>query len=585
MAETTIKEVEKVITEDSEAEKFTGPDSDPCPVQICSVGTDEDEYAFKFHDERLNGILQQIPPGWKVSVVSVVGTFRTGKSFLLSWFLRYLRHHHDGGNKENVEKDGGDSGKMWYEHFESLGQDAFHWQGGAERHTTGIWMWSHPYFLKRKLSDGSEEDIALILVDTQGMFDNETTMGLTAAIFGLSTLLSSYQIYNVDKRIQEDNLQHLALFSEYGRMALKSHNHPEKKTDSSSSDPASDKEAHGAKTSSEEKKIPKPFQKIEFLVRDWQNFDDEDEIEQCEKEMVEYLDTVLKERTASDLKDTRDQIKSCFDDISCYMFTHPGNKVTNKKYEGSVKQIDETFLTFLNRYCKKVFDGNNLVPKSIHGRELTAAELGAYIKAYASMFESGAHFPEASTMLDATTYANNTNAINLSIKEYKEKMDQLAGPRVDEYTNPEEFKETHLKNLRNSLKTFDSIANFGNTTAIEKAKKKMEKLINDSFELYFKLNESRNPLAGLEIYIIPMTIAALSLILRWIADTTCSSWSQTCRASSDALSHLYQVVIFFLLILAATKAQQIAAILNRIKKAVQAISGDGNSGSGSKKKD
>jgi hypothetical protein len=28
------------------------------------------------------------------------------------------------------------------------------------------------------------------------------------------------QIYNVDKRVQEDNLQHLALFSEYGRMAL-----------------------------------------------------------------------------------------------------------------------------------------------------------------------------------------------------------------------------------------------------------------------------------------------------------------------------------------------------------------------------
>jgi hypothetical protein len=26
----------------------------------------------------------------------------------------------------------------------------------------------------------------------------------------------------VDKRIQEDNLQHLALFSEYGRMALSS---------------------------------------------------------------------------------------------------------------------------------------------------------------------------------------------------------------------------------------------------------------------------------------------------------------------------------------------------------------------------
>jgi len=65
-----------------------------------------------------------------------------------------------------------------------------------------------------------DEKFAVLLMDTQGMFDNESTMTLTAQIFGLSTLVSSFQIYNVDKRIQEDNLQHLALFSEYGRMAL-----------------------------------------------------------------------------------------------------------------------------------------------------------------------------------------------------------------------------------------------------------------------------------------------------------------------------------------------------------------------------
>lgn len=35
-----------------------------------------------------------------------------------------------------------------------------------------------------------------------------------------ASMLWCWQIYNVDKRIQEDNLQHLALFSEYGRMAL-----------------------------------------------------------------------------------------------------------------------------------------------------------------------------------------------------------------------------------------------------------------------------------------------------------------------------------------------------------------------------
>ena len=59
--------------------------------------------------------------------------------------------------------------------------------------------------------------MAVLIIDTQGMFDSDTSQMLTASIFGLSTLLSSYQIYNVDKRVQEDNLQHLALFSEYGR--------------------------------------------------------------------------------------------------------------------------------------------------------------------------------------------------------------------------------------------------------------------------------------------------------------------------------------------------------------------------------
>lgn len=34
------------------------------------------------------------------------------------------------------------------------------------------------------------------------MFDMKTAQMLTAAIFGLSTLISSYLVYNVEKRIQ-----------------------------------------------------------------------------------------------------------------------------------------------------------------------------------------------------------------------------------------------------------------------------------------------------------------------------------------------------------------------------------------------
>ncbi len=97
------------------------------------------------------------------------------------------------------------------------GAKGFAWRGGQDRQTTGIWMWSEPFIWR---SSSYSEPFAVLLMDTQGMFDNKTTMDVTVQIFGLSTLVSSYQIYNVDKRIQEDNLQHLACFSEYGRMAL-----------------------------------------------------------------------------------------------------------------------------------------------------------------------------------------------------------------------------------------------------------------------------------------------------------------------------------------------------------------------------
>lgn len=104
------------------------------------------------------------------------------------------------------------------------------------------------------------------------MFDSNTGQMLTVSIFGLSTLLSSYEIYNIDKRIQEDNLQHLALFSEYGRVAMKG--------------------SLSNKT---------PFQSIDFLVRDWQNFDDEENIEKCLSEMKPYLDKIMGKREVQDL--------------------------------------------------------------------------------------------------------------------------------------------------------------------------------------------------------------------------------------------------------------------------------------------
>ena len=444
------------------------------PIQIVSIGTEDDKYAFEFHEDKLNSIMRKIPPGWKVSVISVVGAFRTGKSFLLTWFLTYLNELKKRGSAELID----DEDQKWFERIESIGNDAFHWKGGADRDTTGIWMWSQPHFVKMK----NGESLAIILVDSQGMFDNETTMSLTSAIFGLSTLLSSYQIYNVDKRIQEDNLQQLALFSEYARLAVEG-------ADDSSS-PAQQKTAKTVDR--------KPFQTMEFLVRDWQHFDDEEDYDRMEEEMKEYMDKVIAEREAKDLQETREQIQACFEKTTCFGLSHPGMPVIKKNFQGEVSKMDETFLNLLDRYCKRVFSVDNLKPKVIHGREVTAVELGSYIKAYAEMFASGASFPEASTMLEATATANNSNAVNLAVNQYKDFMNRISGPSCNNFIKHKELEDDHKHLLTKAMNMFDSMATFGSRQSIEVARQSVLDVIDKEFEVYTSLNEGRNPLAGLE---------------------------------------------------------------------------------------
>jgi len=55
----------------------------------------------------------------------------------------------------------------------------------------------------------SFHQVAVILMDTQGAFDSESTVRDCATVFALSTMVSSVQIYNLLHNIQEDDLQHL----------------------------------------------------------------------------------------------------------------------------------------------------------------------------------------------------------------------------------------------------------------------------------------------------------------------------------------------------------------------------------------
>ena len=77
-----------------------------------------------------------------------------------------------------------------------------------------------------------------------------------------------------------------------------------------------------------------------------------------------------------------------------------------------------------------------------------------------------------------------------------------------------------------------------------------------------------------------MFIGIVSITLRYVVDTTCSSWSQTCRASSDLLSHVSQVVLFFLLIVGSTKAKAISSVVGKITNTISVMNGGAGSSGG-----
>jgi hypothetical protein len=111
-----------------------------------------------------------------VSVIAVVGLYRTGKSFLLN---RILLEQSDG----------------------------FQVGPTVNPCTKGLWVWNK--VLKGKSKEGA--DINYIVVDTEGIGALDTNSQHDSTIFSLALLLSSFFIYNSVGSIDEGALNNLSL--------------------------------------------------------------------------------------------------------------------------------------------------------------------------------------------------------------------------------------------------------------------------------------------------------------------------------------------------------------------------------------
>lgn len=337
-----------------------------------------------------------------VSIVSVMGTYRTGKSFLLDLLMRYLKTRAADATKlaaareaeaeahteafvvveppppsdgprstwRLAEEDRSKTLKppAWVLEGNALrlaegsktddNQEGFAWRPGKDKCTQGIWLWSTPFIFPDK--DGRK--IAVLLMDTQGAWDDTMTKAQSATIFGLTALLSSKLIYNIQNRVEEDKLENMDYITTFAQTVC------------------ADLPGKDA-----------PFGHLELLVRDWANYEDGFSTEQCEAQMAEHLDDHLNpEKVPVDAVPRVERLRSTFKSIGSFGLPHPGLKVTKPAYCGEIDSIDPDFLFLLDEWTRNFFGKEFPQPSAPLGCEITVSTFLQIVMNFAEAFRENA---------------------------------------------------------------------------------------------------------------------------------------------------------------------------------------------------
>lgn len=427
------------------------------PVQILTANTDG---TFELNTEALATIL--LAPNLKdkpVVVVSVAGAFRKGKSFLLDFFLRYML-------------SGGQEGWLGEPNAPLSG---FTWRGGCDGDTTGILLWNEVFLV----TSPEGKQLAVILMDTQGTFDCKSTVQGCATIFALSTMTSSVQVYNLSQNIQEDDLQNLEYFTEYGRLAQEV----------------------------QQCTVGKPFQKLLFLVRDWSypyqaKFGAEGGSKILEKRLE-----ITKDQPKQ-LQSLRLRIKSCFEEIGCFLMPHPGLRVaTEESFDGRLSDIEKMFQEQLEVLVPSLLAPDKLLVKHVNGQEITCKKLLGYFKAYVEIFKDG-QLPEPQSALQMTAQVNNLQAMTASRDAYNSAMEKICG-KDQPYLSSGKLQDHHNREKMSAIELFSRTPKMGGEQFSKAYLDKLEKEIERAF---FRFAERNDQKAMRRTFLVLTAISAATLV-------------------------------------------------------------------------
>lgn len=471
----------------------------------------------------------------QIALVSVMGAFRGGKSFMLDLFLRYLRYE-DNCIKEGVEPEKfnpperglAEDGKTlkpcplpaWITaspKLEGSGNepDGFKCKGGMDACTEGIWVWSDPFL---RVIDG--KNVALLLMDTQGAWDSTMTKEQSATIFGLTAVLSSKLIYNVHKQVQENYVDNLTYFMRFAQSAIQKASADMKEDNTQPID------------------VDRPFQNLDFLVRDWSNYKKDFTTQQCRDQCKEHISRhVNAEREES----TGALLANMFQNVGCSCLPHPGHEIEDEDWDGDLSVVNTDFLRMADFFIRDVFQ-THLSAKQILGADLSPLTFPLIVKDFVRAFQDAA--PSAMTFTQAITNSTVLMSKEQSMKSFTTKMDEEFAKNARGF-KPEAFIALKDKLVKEVEESYKRMTIFGTAEVRQTAWDEIKESLATIAKRYSEDNDRR--LEKALAAFANVTIVAISLfVLDRVSDWTCDWWSETCVQLSKLMLMGYSFIFLYL---------------------------------------
>nr|XP_039255813.1 golgin subfamily A member 6-like protein 22 [Styela clava] len=363
------------------------------------------------HDALRNVLIRPEIGDRPVAIISVAGRMRTGKSFLLNFIIRYLRA--EGWN---------DSSWIGSDDTTNCG---FVWKQGKDQMTIGIEIWNEVFYVPQP--NGGQE-LAVLLMDTQGLFDQSTPEDVNISLLTLSTLISSVQIYNGSSNLDTRNMAYLKTCVDFALATAQ---------------------------------VNEPFfklQTINFLVRD---AEEESGVEESfgYESGGKYLRSILESQEGGkDNIRVRKGLKRSFSKVDCFLLPHPGLKAKKNGFKGKNEELEEDFKTYVKVFVEGVASPQCLHPKISKSRNnMTAREICNMMAACDKLFAQGMY--KAENLVEANIRVHFSTECEEAFLQYKRAMEQSVD--ISKYVEESKIIEQHEVAKSIAMQRYKQTQNMG----------------------------------------------------------------------------------------------------------------------------